>query len=100
MRESTLACVSEEEKDKELTERLSALEVFNRVFYQDSFFAQFLDDPTYVENYEVIKFMEILSEKSGLVFIWGHGLFMYNIDHVGMVKVEKLRHGKFSYNYF
>lgn len=88
-------CVSEDEKDYELKEELEALEIFGNVFFQDSFFCQFLDDPTYVENYEVIKFMEIIESNKGIVFIWGHGMFLYEIDENGRVEINVLNGGKF-----
>lgn len=78
-----------------MKEELEALEIFGNVFFQDSFFGQFHDDPTYVENYEVIKFMEVIDSETGIVFIWGHGMFYYEIGENGRVEINVLKDGKY-----
>jgi hypothetical protein len=73
---------------------VSALEYFNEVFQQDTFFAQFKDDPTGVEVFDVIKFIEVFDEHSGLVFVWKHGIYRYRIEKNGKVKIDKIFKGK------
>lgn len=77
-------------------EDFDILEEFRNVFEEGSYFGQFQDDPTFAksDNFEVLKFMEPLSETQGVVFIWQHGIFRYKIDQKGVVTSKKIFRGK------
>lgn len=71
------------------------LEDFKNIFEEKSFFGQFEDDPTFTsnKNFEVLKFIEPISEYEGIAFIWEHGVFNYKINDLGIVNTEKIYKG-------
>ena len=77
--------------------KYDALDAFEKVFKEESFFGQFIDDPTYSgekDGVDMFKILEMFDEKSGIVFVCDHGAFKFGIKSDGGVLVQRIAGGK------
>lgn len=70
----------------------NVLEAFQKIFKEKSFFGHFIEGEIYEKelNPLALKFIEVTSKNSGLIFIWDFGAFIYKIDENDTITVEKI----------